>query len=269
MNFFHPDPRKHRPPMRLLTREDEKQRQPEERAMRSLVILTATVAGLSLGAVPAQAYQTCDLVQSWYARYLGRPADGPSLAMWVNQLQAGVPADQVQATILGSNEYYQRHGSCPQQFVAGLYADILGRQPCAHDINGWVARLGQCGCRNTLAAKFLCAAQYELALRAAPPVYSPPPTFAPGPSYAPPAPSYVPPAPAYPSAPAYPPAPGYAPPAPAYSPAPVYVPQQTVYQPVPVTVPVPVYVSRPGHHCHRQPLPPRGVAIGVRYRSGW
>ncbi len=193
--------------------------------MRSWAILSA-VATLGL-AGPASACPYSDLVQSWYGRYLGRPADPVGLGVWVNQLRCGTPAAHVEATLLGSDEYYHRNGCSPHGFVAGLYADVLGRQANHDEVELWVCQLGRCGSRQALACRFLAAAQTELALRAAPPVYEPAPSYAPPPAYEPPA---------------------------------VFVPQPVVYR---------SYPSSKAHKRGYRPLPPPGISVGIRYRSGW
>jgi hypothetical protein len=105
------------------------------------------------------------LVDSWYRHYLGRPVDDVGLQAWLPELAIGHP----EAGILGSPEYYNRHGGSPQGFVAGLYVDVLGRQPSANEVQNWVFRLNQMGWdRVSLADEFLGAAGTELNLRGAP-----------------------------------------------------------------------------------------------------
>jgi len=103
------------------------------------------------------------LVASWYERYLGREPDAIGLRQWVDQLYVGT---NVQAGILGSDEYYIRHGSTPEGFVTGLYVDVLNRQPRWDEVQTWLNRLQQQGYnRPAMAADFLNAAAYELSIR--------------------------------------------------------------------------------------------------------
>jgi hypothetical protein len=145
-------------------------------------LLAATVAGLlflSTGSARAQYYDPAQLVQSWYARYLGRQVDPNGLSIWVQQVRSYGPV-QAQAGILGSDEYYARHGSRPEGFVQGLYADVLGRAASRREMHSWVSRLWvDSGNRAQLAQEFLAAAQPALAQQAfAPaPVYGPPPVY--------------------------------------------------------------------------------------------
>lgn len=141
------------------------------------VTLLASVAFLTLAALPAQAAACYEerLVQNWYARYLHREADRCGLENAVRQLRCGVAPEQIEASILASEEFYHLHGCTPEGFVTALYEDVLGRQPCHREVELWLRRLGGCGCRARLAREFLCAARRELAGPAAPVVYVPEP----------------------------------------------------------------------------------------------
>lgn len=129
--------------------------------------LLLTVATLGLTAVEAQAYHPSpdQLVQGWYARYLGRQADHAGLCNWVDQLRAGRSPEYLEAALIGSDEYWHRNGCSPTGFITALYVDVLGRNPCAAEVQQWCHELRKCGNRHTLAAKFLCTARNELAQR--------------------------------------------------------------------------------------------------------
>jgi hypothetical protein len=104
-----------------------------------------------------------ELVQAWYQRYLRRSIDLSGLQSWVSLLRQGASHDDVKSAILGSPEYYQLHGNRPDGFVAGLYADVLGRSPNQDEMALWLNRLGQVrNDRRRLAADFLVAAHGEL-----------------------------------------------------------------------------------------------------------
>jgi len=158
------------------------------------VTTTLTAVLLSLAGIhwasPARACEEEILVQSWYDQYLGRPADPCGLRNWTRELRFCPRPEVVLAAFLASEEYYCRNGHTPEGFVAGLYADVLGRPACAAEIHQWVCRFHRCGCRKRLALEFLDAARVEqvnrLRLRPAPgpvPVPGPVPT----PSFVPPA----------------------------------------------------------------------------------
>jgi hypothetical protein len=96
------------------------------------------------------------MVWKWYQRYLHRRPDPEGLKNCVNQLQSGETPRGVQAGLLGSDEYYQQHGSNPVDFIAGLYTDVLGQRPSQRRLDYWVNRLNQNGDnRQQMALDFL------------------------------------------------------------------------------------------------------------------
>jgi hypothetical protein len=104
------------------------------------------------------------LVESWYQLYLRRAADEAGMRDYLDRLRRGVGPIDVQAAMLGSDEYYQLHGNRPRAWVAGLYADVLARSPSVREIQDWIQTLGKNnGSREQTAADFLRAAQAELA----------------------------------------------------------------------------------------------------------
>jgi hypothetical protein len=156
----------------------------------------ALTAALALGAAPARA---CDdyrlIVKQTYEQYLHRCPDRDGMEAGVCGLRRGMSVEAYQAAVIGSDEYYRLHGCSPRGFVVGLYEDVLGREPACDEVRGWLCNLDRCGCRATLARQFLCAAQRELALRAAPEA---PPSFDPPPvPYDPPSRRFTPPPPGY------------------------------------------------------------------------
>src|SRR5689334_4015959 len=101
-------------------------------------ILTAAALAAGLGLFPGRASAACpevNLVQSWYAQYLHRPADPLGLEVWGGKLRCGADPDCVLGQILGSDEYYRLHGCRPEGFIAGLYQDLLGQQPSCDQMN--------------------------------------------------------------------------------------------------------------------------------------
>ncbi len=118
---------------------------------------------------PALADPHAELVQAWYQRYLRRSVDWNGLQNWVGQFRRGMTQEQVQAALLGSDEYYQAHGGRPAGFVRGLYEDVLGRQASWGEVRGNVDRLNRLrGDRAAYAEQFLSAAVPELLRRGAP-----------------------------------------------------------------------------------------------------
>lgn len=109
--------------------------------MRRILIIGVLFLCLASTGARAQTYgDPGSLVDYWYRTYLGRAPD-PAWAVWVTQLNQGVPADQVLAGILGSPEFYNRAGATPAGFITLLYNYLLQRQPTPGELNYWVGRM--------------------------------------------------------------------------------------------------------------------------------
>src|SRR4051812_16227050 len=123
-------------------------------------IAAALLAVSFVTPAPAQViYDDANSIAAMYQRYLGRNPDATGLQGWVQEARRG---RNIQAVILGSDEYYLRRGSTPQGFITGLYVDVLGRVPAANEVQGWLDRLPAIGYnREALAAEFVNAAAYE------------------------------------------------------------------------------------------------------------
>ncbi len=80
-----------------------------------------------------------DLVRSWYQKYLHREPD-PQWAVWVDAVRNGQEPNAVLASILGSQEYYDKAGGTPERFVQTLYRDVTGRPPTRGEMEYWVRR---------------------------------------------------------------------------------------------------------------------------------
>lgn len=132
--------------------------------MRYLTTLTAAaLVAVALGATEAKASHDpyTDMVTDWYHRYLNRAPDPGGLHAWVAALRCGTDPRDVEASILASEEYFCRYGHSEPGFVTGLYTNVLGRAPGAHEIENWTCRLRQIGCRKRLSMEFFGAAGPE------------------------------------------------------------------------------------------------------------
>jgi hypothetical protein len=84
------------------------------------------------------------LVDSWYAAYLGRPAVNNEQMPWVNLLAQGESAEQVLGGILSSQEFQQHAaalfstGTAQQKLVDALYALLLGRTAASAEVTTWL-----------------------------------------------------------------------------------------------------------------------------------
>jgi RHS repeat-associated protein len=81
------------------------------------------------------------MVRADYRNLLGREPEPGIANYWLSVLgnQAGYP--ELTAEILASAEYFGNHADNLQQWVVGLYKDVLGRQASAAEQNGWVESL--------------------------------------------------------------------------------------------------------------------------------
>jgi HEAT repeats/Domain of unknown function (DUF4214) len=103
------------------------------------------------------------LVESWYQRYLGRSGDRSGLATFAGMLARGVSAEDVQAGILASDEFWRRYGGTAPGFIRGLYESVLNRTPNRAEVDLWGRRYNLLrGDRSRLAQEFVAAAQQEL-----------------------------------------------------------------------------------------------------------
>jgi len=103
------------------------------------------------------------LVNSWYQQYLRRTVDPDGLSVWVNMLRNGVAQEEVQASILGSDEYWRQQGGRHSSWIVGLYRDVLGRQPSPQEVRIWDRHLHEYGGdRDRMARIFLSEAANEL-----------------------------------------------------------------------------------------------------------
>ncbi len=102
-------------------------------------------------------------VDQLYASFLHRPADAAGRAFWVSLLTSGVSEADVAGNIIGSGEYQSAH-SDNNTFVAGLYADVLGRTASAGEVAGWVQTLQTGVSRDAVAAAFLTSQEAYLGM---------------------------------------------------------------------------------------------------------
>jgi subtilisin-like proprotein convertase family protein len=106
------------------------------------------------------------LVGSWYANYLGRPAQGGEAQGWVNLLLAGSPEEAVLSDILGSQEFFNHAqtlapgSSANERFVQALYLLLLNRTGEASGVAFWVAAVPAAG-RQGVALGFLRSVEFR------------------------------------------------------------------------------------------------------------
>lgn len=112
---------------------------------------------IATAAVPQQRSAEADQIRGWYRDYLGREV-GPELSAWISLLQGGMSAIDVQATILGSDEFYATKGRDPQTFVRETLQSVNWAEPSLAELRRWTDRLNQLrGDRFALAREILLA----------------------------------------------------------------------------------------------------------------
>jgi hypothetical protein len=103
-----------------------------------------------------------DMIDSWYRRYLRRPADSGGLSARLALLRRGADPLDMEASILGSDEYWELNGSTLAGFVRGLYGDLLRRDARDYEIRIWArSYAANRGNRSAVAREFIQASENE------------------------------------------------------------------------------------------------------------
>jgi hypothetical protein len=72
-----------------------------------------------------------------FTSLLGRNADAGGLQTFVQDLQNGATPQQIQALIMGSDEFFARVGGDPASFVNAVYGEVLNRPVDATGVAAW------------------------------------------------------------------------------------------------------------------------------------
>jgi len=101
-------------------------------------------------------------VDRWYQHFLRRPADPQGLAAQVAAMRQGSPAEDVLASLVGSDEYFRLNGSYVPGWISAMYRDVFGRSPRPDEVQSWMQALAQMGGNRQETAKaFLRSARQE------------------------------------------------------------------------------------------------------------
>jgi len=107
----------------------------------ALVLGLATPAAAQFGRPPQTPNNRDeDLIRNWYRDYLGREV-GPELKAWAELLRGGMSQLDVQATILGSDEFYNEKGRNAQTFIIETLQSITWEEPSTAEVRRWTDRL--------------------------------------------------------------------------------------------------------------------------------
>src|SRR5438093_2524023 len=100
-------------------------------------------------------------IRGWYRDYLGRDV-GQDLTALVNLLRGGMAPTDLQATILGSDEFFSQKGRDPQAFIRDTLQAVTWSEPAYSDIQRWTDRLNQLrGDRFALAREILLSGRQQ------------------------------------------------------------------------------------------------------------
>jgi hypothetical protein len=115
--------------------------------MRRIALLAAICAAVLVSQAPLYGQFNASLrpreeqqVRQWYNDYLGREV-GPELRAWVELLKSGMSPLDVQATILGSDEFFNQKGRDTQSFVIETLQSVTWEEPTVSELRRWTDRL--------------------------------------------------------------------------------------------------------------------------------
>lgn len=91
--------------------------------------------------VAAQTGGEAKLVRDWYRDYLGRDPAPELLSAWTSSLQGGMSPVDVQASILGSDEFFLQQGRDRQTFVLETLQSVTWSEPTVAELRRWTDRL--------------------------------------------------------------------------------------------------------------------------------
>jgi hypothetical protein len=103
-------------------------------------------------------------IRQWYRDYLGREV-GPELKAWAELLRGGMSPLDVQATILGSDEFYNEKGRSAANFIIETLQSITWEEPTSTEVRRWTDRLRALrGDRFQLAREILLAHEDDVGI---------------------------------------------------------------------------------------------------------
>jgi uncharacterized delta-60 repeat protein len=106
-------------------------------------------------------YHTLE-VQGLYGRLLGRPPDPAGLDHWVSFLNQGGTAQQLEAILIGSAEYFSRRGGgSALGFLQTLYSDVLQRPIDSGGAQSWGQALSRGASPTAVAAAILSSLEVD------------------------------------------------------------------------------------------------------------
>ena len=127
----------------------------DELEWHTVAIESGSVGRLDLARALAASQEWIDAtIDALYRSALGRPAEEAGLAHWRSRIAAGMPITDLVALIHGSDERYAEVGGTHDDFVRGLYLDLLHREPDGAGLQHWIGQLRAGVGRTTAVASF-------------------------------------------------------------------------------------------------------------------
>lgn len=108
--------------------------------------------------------QRNNIIISNYFGLLGRGPGTPELIFWSNYLQQGNTTEQLQASLIGSDEYFRNHGSTNSTWLTGAYQDILFRGPDDGGFQFFLSQLNAGAPRSNVAFQMYSTDEYRTRL---------------------------------------------------------------------------------------------------------
>jgi hypothetical protein len=115
---------------------------------------------MAQGIIASPEYQAHE-INLIFQRYLGRPADAPSISAFNQFLSHGGTIAQAKAIVLGSNEYYVLHGGTPASFADALYHDLLNRPVDSGALAAITSELATGAQRSLVATQVMSHSEYQ------------------------------------------------------------------------------------------------------------
>lgn len=105
-----------------------------------------------------------------YPALLNREGQPEEIAGWQRGLEAGLPADEMLAQFVASDEFQSRRNAAGRvdpadaaRFVAGLYAALLRREPAPEELRGWTDGMAGGQGPGAVIGQFLASQEYQAA----------------------------------------------------------------------------------------------------------
>lgn len=103
-----------------------------------------------------------DTIRSYFQLQLGRAPAPSEVNSFLSRLVSGETQDSLRVTFFASDEFFNRYGRNPAEYVAQLYSQILGRTASqAEIVNGLNFLNNTGGDRAGLATAFLTSTEYH------------------------------------------------------------------------------------------------------------